>query len=114
MFSFYVGVHDSNSTEVLAIHKAVELCCSSPICFSCRVVFESDSKVAISWINGKGIRSLAHVHFIYDIRCGLKLIDGEVIFKSRSSNQFVDGLAKLGSSRSGDLVEWGMGDGVVV
>ncbi|KAK2649624.1 hypothetical protein Ddye_017113 [Dipteronia dyeriana] len=39
MFSFYVGVQDSNSVKVLAIHKAVDLCCSTSICVSSGVVF---------------------------------------------------------------------------
>ena len=32
MFSFFVGSQDSNSAELMAIHKAVVLYCSSPAC----------------------------------------------------------------------------------
>ncbi|KAK2654365.1 hypothetical protein Ddye_014221 [Dipteronia dyeriana] len=39
MFSFYVGVQESNLAEVLAIHKAVELCCFTSICVSRGVFF---------------------------------------------------------------------------
>ncbi|KAK2640834.1 hypothetical protein Ddye_022597 [Dipteronia dyeriana] len=107
MFSFNVGIQDSNTVEVMAIHKEVDLCCSSPLC-SCReIVFESDSKVAVSWTNGKGIGNFALVQSIYDIRSNLNLLEGEVKFKSRASNQFADSLAKNCSNCGGDFVEWG-------
>ncbi|KAK3207008.1 hypothetical protein Dsin_021054 [Dipteronia sinensis] len=106
MFSFFVGVQDSNRAEVLVVHKAVDLFCSSPLYVGRNVVFESDSRVAVSWINGKGIGSYAHVNCIYNIRSNLKFLGGEVKFKSRASNHFADRLAKLGSSIEGDFVEW--------
>ncbi|KAK2639752.1 hypothetical protein Ddye_027547 [Dipteronia dyeriana] len=105
MFSFNVGIQDSITAEVMAIHKAVDLCCSAQLCYGREIVFESDSKVAVLWINGKGIGNFSLVHFIYDIRRNLNLLDGEVKFKSRASNQFVDSLTKSGSNGGDDFVE---------
>ncbi|KAK2654997.1 hypothetical protein Ddye_008049 [Dipteronia dyeriana] len=102
-----LGSADSNTVEVMAIHKAVDLCCLSPLCSGREIMFESDLKVAVSWIYGKGIGNLALVQFIYDIKSSLNLLEGEVKFKSRASNQFADSLAKNGSNCGGDFVEWG-------
>ncbi|KAK3221705.1 hypothetical protein Dsin_008730 [Dipteronia sinensis] len=107
MFSLYVGIQDSNTAELLAIHKAVELCCSVSACVGRNLVIESDSMVAVSWINGKGIGNFKLVNLIYDIRSNLKFLKGEVKFRSRASNQFADNLAKMGSGEKGDFIEWG-------
>ncbi|KAK3212018.1 hypothetical protein Dsin_016724 [Dipteronia sinensis] len=76
-------------------------------CVGRNLVIESDSKIAVSWINGKGIGSFNHVNSIYDIRNKLKLVGGEVKFRSRDSNKFADRLAKLGYIKKGDFFEWG-------
>ena len=45
---------------------------------------------------------------IYDIRCIMGSFGGmKVVFDSRVYNSFADSLAKMGSSMSGDFVEWG-------
>ncbi|KAK2655027.1 hypothetical protein Ddye_008079 [Dipteronia dyeriana] len=66
-------------SAVNAIHKAVELCCSAQLCCGQEIVFESDSKVVVSWINGNGIGNFSLVHFIYDIRSNLNLLEGELL-----------------------------------
>ncbi|KAK1549737.1 hypothetical protein Q3G72_006906 [Acer saccharum] len=107
MFSFYVGVQDSNTAELMAIHKAVDLYCSSITCMGRNLEISRDSMVAVSWINRKGIGCVKYVNLIYDIRSKLQKVGGAVRFFSRSSNHFADRLVKSGSSKSGDCVEWG-------
>ncbi|KAK2649652.1 hypothetical protein Ddye_017141 [Dipteronia dyeriana] len=74
LFSSYVRILESNTTEILAIHKACSLCASSSnLC---------DKSHLLSM---KGL---------------------SVIFNPRSTNSFVDNLAKLGSSLKEDKLEW--------
>ncbi|KAK3188480.1 hypothetical protein Dsin_028041 [Dipteronia sinensis] len=51
LFSYFVGSMDSNSAEILAIKKAVELCLSNLALQGCFISIVSDSKVAVSLIN---------------------------------------------------------------
>ncbi|KAK3217818.1 hypothetical protein Dsin_011788 [Dipteronia sinensis] len=107
LFSEFVGVSDSITVELLAIHKAVSLCSSPSFFHDKEVIFISDSKAAVSWINAEGIRSLTYVHLIYDIRNVLNnLWNARVVFNSKSSNSFRDSLAKMGSSKEGDRLIW--------
>ncbi|KAK2653791.1 hypothetical protein Ddye_013647 [Dipteronia dyeriana] len=105
LFSFSVGLIDSNSAEILAIKKVVELCLFDPS-LHCRVIsIVSDSKVVVSWINNDDFDSLEHVNSINYIRSHLKSWDGlEVVHASRMYNYFTDNLAKLGSSSNGDFL----------
>ncbi|KAK3182817.1 hypothetical protein Dsin_030103 [Dipteronia sinensis] len=48
LFSEFVGVSDSITTELLAIHKAVSLCSSSSFFHDKEVIFISDSKADVS------------------------------------------------------------------
>ena len=61
LFSLFTGVQDSNSAEIYAIHKACELCASIPSFVGRNIEIESNSKVAISWINNGGVGNLRHV-----------------------------------------------------
>ncbi|KAK3222313.1 hypothetical protein Dsin_009338 [Dipteronia sinensis] len=102
-----VGVADSVSVELLAIHKAVSLCSNSLFFPDQDVVFISDSKAAVSWINMEGIGNLNHVHLIFDIRNALNnLWNARVVFNPRSSNSFVDTLAKKSFGQEGDKLIW--------
>ncbi|KAK3211462.1 hypothetical protein Dsin_016168 [Dipteronia sinensis] len=82
MFCAYVGILDSNSTEILAIHKATTLCASSSSFVGKEIDIVCDSKVAVSWVNTR------------------------VIFNPRSSNSYADMLAKKGSGMEGDSLIW--------
>ena len=67
----------------------------------------SDSKLVVSWVNGEGFGNFNLVHLIYDILAFLRKFPGNnVVFKSRSSNSFADNLAKMGSRRVSDRLEW--------
>ncbi|KAK3199586.1 hypothetical protein Dsin_023001 [Dipteronia sinensis] len=85
LYSYYMGILDSNVAELLAIKRAVELCFSN-------IELKSHDIVVT----------------VYDIRGMLKDANGiKVAFDSRIFNSFADSLAKMRSSISGDFVEWG-------
>ncbi|KAK3227605.1 hypothetical protein Dsin_007467 [Dipteronia sinensis] len=108
LFSKFVGVTDSNTVELWAIKKAVQLCSENPELRGREVEVVSDSKVAVSWVNDKDFGSLAHVNAIYNIRyCCSSFGNLEVTYDSRAFNSFADSLAKMGSSMVGDFVVWG-------
>ncbi|KAK3189252.1 hypothetical protein Dsin_028813 [Dipteronia sinensis] len=48
LFSTYVGIENSNTTEIWAIHKALEVCASSSVLVDREIVIVSDSMVAVS------------------------------------------------------------------
>ena len=100
---------DSNSAEVHAIHRACQLISSNPSLSHHKITIISDSKSAVSWINGADFGNFLLLNMVYDIRQVLHSIPGLVIiFMPRGSNSLADGLAKAGSSRSGDRLVWGV------
>ncbi|KAK3222181.1 hypothetical protein Dsin_009206 [Dipteronia sinensis] len=107
LFSENVGVLDSISTELLAIHRAVSLCADITSLIVKEIDIISDSKVAVSWINSEGLGSLKHIKLIYEIRSLLNnLHNARVLFNSRASNSFADSLAKKGSAMEKDCLIW--------
>ncbi|KAK3228825.1 hypothetical protein Dsin_000706 [Dipteronia sinensis] len=69
IFLAFLGILESNSAKILAIHKACELCASKPSLADRTINIISDSKVSVAWINNSDdIRSFNHVSRIYDIR----------------------------------------------
>ena len=94
-FSEHVGIQDAISTEILALAKACNLCMSNPTLIGKVIEFASDSKVAVSWVNGRGIGSMKHVQTIYEIRSHLTVSgQASVVYCSRASNSYADMLAK--------------------
>ncbi|KAK2645840.1 hypothetical protein Ddye_021035 [Dipteronia dyeriana] len=107
MFSECVGTQVSIMAELLAIHRAVLLCSVSNFFYEREVNFISDSKTTMSWINSDGLGSVMFVKLIQDIRGLLfSLRNARVIFNPRSSNSFIDSLAKQGSGQEGDVLIW--------
>ncbi|KAK3217841.1 hypothetical protein Dsin_011811 [Dipteronia sinensis] len=101
---FSVGMADSNTAELWAIQKAVQLCVLNIHLKGRDVIVVSDSKVAVSWVNGGDFRNLAHVNSVYDIRNNLSSYGlMEIVYKSRTFNSFADSLAKIGSGSCRDL-----------
>ncbi|KAK3206963.1 hypothetical protein Dsin_021009 [Dipteronia sinensis] len=109
LFSAHMGLEEYNTTEILAIHRALELCISKPELKGRDMVIVSDSKVAVSWVNNRDdFGSLKHVDLIYDIREFMKVLKGiDVVYNPRHRNSFADNLAKMGSSNIGDRLVWG-------
>ncbi|KAK0581788.1 hypothetical protein LWI29_018005 [Acer saccharum] len=95
LFSAFVGSHDSNADEVMAIHKACVLCASNHLLTGRNIEFASDSLMAVSWINNASvIGNLKLINIIYDIREHLQQFEGwTVIFNSRETNSEADILA---------------------
>ena len=78
---------DSNSAKVNAILRAYQLIVSKPSLASRNVVIISDSKAAVSWVNGEGFGNLKLVNLVYDIRIFILNFKGVlVLFKPRGSS----------------------------
>ncbi|KAK0594840.1 hypothetical protein LWI29_001166 [Acer saccharum] len=94
----FVGMEDSNAAEILAIHRACQLCASVPEFVEKEIIIASDSKTSVSWVNSHDvIGSLRHVQIIYDICNFLHNLHGtSVVVNPRSSNSCADKLAKSG------------------
>ncbi|KAI9154314.1 hypothetical protein LWI28_024255 [Acer negundo] len=85
--------------------EATSLCSSNSLMYGWEIVFVSDSKVAISWINDVGFGNLKFVDMVYDIQNCLEFLDGLVFsFSPRSTNSYADNLAKRVSSMGGDFI----------
>ncbi|KAK2644830.1 hypothetical protein Ddye_020025 [Dipteronia dyeriana] len=107
LFSFYVGVEDSITVEVLAIHRACHLISSRSRLAGRSVTIISDSKSTVSWANVKDFGSLKLVNLIYDIISVLQgLVGLSICFRHRGSNSFADSLAKGGLCQSRERLEW--------
>ncbi|KAK3218061.1 hypothetical protein Dsin_012031 [Dipteronia sinensis] len=103
----FVGSQDIISAEILAIARACHLTASRPELEGKRIIFESDSKMAVSWINSRDLGSWVHSHLILDIRSLLgSLGQACVEFSSRDSNSFADVLAKKGAAGEVDVLWW--------
>ncbi|KAK3194477.1 hypothetical protein Dsin_025787 [Dipteronia sinensis] len=108
LFFSFVGVMDAITAEILAIHRACQLIVGKQPLQGCLITIFSDLKTAVSWCNGEDFGSLNVVNLVYDIRQYLLSCVGfQIKFMPRESNSFADCLAKNGSSRSGDRLEWG-------
>ncbi|KAK1587159.1 hypothetical protein Q3G72_010236 [Acer saccharum] len=99
---------DSNKAEILAVHRACKLISSKQCLMNRYIIIISDSKNAVSWINGDGFGLLDMVNFIFDIRQLLSSMGSlSIKFMPRGSNYLADSLAKVGSSSREECLEWG-------
>ncbi|KAK2652397.1 hypothetical protein Ddye_012253 [Dipteronia dyeriana] len=110
VFFHFIGIEDSNSTDIIAIHRANELCASMSEFVGKAIVMASDSKTTVSWANNSDyISNFKYIDIIYDIRVFLKFLGNTtVVFNPRSSNSFANNLAKSGSNKDGDKLEWSL------
>ena len=107
LFSYHLGILDSNTAELFAIKKAMELIAGANL-YNREILVVSDSKVTVSWVNNGDFGNVALVKDIFDIREILKSSGHiKVVFDSRIFNSFADSLAKMGANSVGDFVEWG-------
>ncbi|KAK3231497.1 hypothetical protein Dsin_003378 [Dipteronia sinensis] len=92
---------------VSAIQRACNLLVSKTQLTTRSVEVVSDSKTAVSWVNGEDFGNVKLVQQVYDIREFLRTYRGVlVVYKPRGFNSLADSLAKAGSNRSGDRLEW--------
>ncbi|KAK1580826.1 hypothetical protein Q3G72_000427 [Acer saccharum] len=72
-----------------------------------RIFFESDSRMAVSWVNDGDFGILALVDIIFEVRAKLRAFKNlSVCFISRDANVMAVGLAKSGSVMDGENVVW--------
>ncbi|KAK1576272.1 hypothetical protein Q3G72_012559 [Acer saccharum] len=99
------GNVDAVTTELLAIQKACLLCVSQSSIGGRSICFESESRVAVSWVTDGEFGNLALVDVIYDIRSKLRSLgNASLIYAPRESNWMADGLAKKGSVMTGENI----------
>ncbi|KAI9186633.1 hypothetical protein LWI28_019244 [Acer negundo] len=97
VFSQFVGNIDSNTSEVLAIKRAVELIHYKSTLHSQDIVIVSDSKSTVSWVNNGVFGNLNHVDMIYDIQNNMNtFLQLIVAYDSRAFNAFADSLESKG------------------
>ena len=51
LFSYYMGILDSNAAEIWAVKRAVDLCLSNSNLRGRNISIVSDSKVSVWWVN---------------------------------------------------------------
>ncbi|KAK2652025.1 hypothetical protein Ddye_011881 [Dipteronia dyeriana] len=110
MFSQFVGNCDSNTVEILAIKRAMELCSSNSSLVNREIVIVSYSKPAVAWINKGDFGNVKHVKIIHDIRSLMLSLKVEVGHDSRVFNAFTDKVAKQWFSMAGDFLHWVIAD----
>ncbi|KAK3183422.1 hypothetical protein Dsin_030708 [Dipteronia sinensis] len=103
------GIQDALTAEIMAIARSIDLCTLKQDLRGKDIVFESDSQVAVPWINGGGINSFDQVQLIFDIRSNLNILGhARVVFNSRANNAIVDSLAKKGSACGQEVLFWNL------
>ncbi|KAK3231838.1 hypothetical protein Dsin_003719 [Dipteronia sinensis] len=108
LFSSFLGIFDAITAEVYAIQRDCKLMASKHQLNDWKVEVVSDSKSTVAWVNGEGFGNFKLVQLIYDIHAFLCKFEGvSIFFRSRAAKSLVDSLAKLGSGRLGDRMEWG-------
>ncbi|KAI9170493.1 hypothetical protein LWI28_028856 [Acer negundo] len=68
LFSFYIGVDDSISVEVFAIHRACQLVALNQTILYRKITIFNDSNSAVSRINGEDFGNFKLIGLIQDIR----------------------------------------------
>ncbi|XVF65611.1 hypothetical protein PTKIN_Ptkin09bG0262900 [Pterospermum kingtungense] len=96
-FSKYVGVEDSNIAEILAIREDVEVFLPSRVRDK-KLIIESDSKTAVSWVNNPNaapwsIRNI--INYIVNLR--IQVSNSVVLHIFSEANQRADFLGKQGA-----------------
>ncbi|KAK1556252.1 hypothetical protein Q3G72_001492 [Acer saccharum] len=103
LFSLYIGNSSSVATEIQAILKACQLCVSDMCPTDVNITIESDSMVAVAWVNGvDGVGNVKFLDCILDIKEILLKCKPRLSVKcvSRSVNAAADFLAKQGAVSS--------------
>ncbi|KAI9165293.1 hypothetical protein LWI28_011145 [Acer negundo] len=104
---YTVGNVDAPSAELLAIQKACPFCASKESLGGRSICIESDSEVAVFWVNDTNFGNLSMVNVIYDICSTMHILGNMTIrFVPRSANSIADGLAKKGLALNGEKIVW--------
>ncbi|XVF85746.1 hypothetical protein PTKIN_Ptkin17bG0142100 [Pterospermum kingtungense] len=104
-FSKSIGVEDSNIAELLAIREAFLIFIASPFVVGKKLIIESDSQNAVSWVNGLSSAPWRVFNFINHIETlKMQVIDWKVNHMFRELNEVADNLAKEGVYRLSDMI----------
>ena len=99
---------NSQGSELMAINRVFSFCALNPKLHGQVIEVDSDSLIAVTWINQDSYGSFTHIKLVYDIRDLMRAHGFMMVrFCSRTSNFYVDSLAKKGSNRDGDVIRWG-------
>lgn len=104
VFSISVGIKDSNEAELIAVAKALELSSLRGDLSNKKIIVESDSSSAVSWMRKPSSRPW-YFHDLFILAARFSLTLGSV-FSSHvlcEANHFADGLAKQASQYGCDL-----------
>ncbi|EOY13380.1 Uncharacterized protein TCM_031941 [Theobroma cacao] len=106
LFFCLIGFHDSNFAELMANLKALKLFTATPYTSS-PLIIESDSRVALSWVNSVEKR-LWDKWSIFNELDSLCVTLDTVSFKHifREGNGFADSLAKYGVNNNTSFSAW--------
>ncbi|KAK3212212.1 hypothetical protein Dsin_016918 [Dipteronia sinensis] len=102
MFTSFIGCGTSTAAEVAAILKACQ-CCESVQCPTyVNVIIESNSKSAVSWVNGVGVGNIQFLESLLEIKDVLHRLNPRVSvrYATRNGNAIADFLAKQGDATS--------------
>lgn len=106
-FSEPLGVLESNEAEVIAIRRALQLTAAVPGAERLKVIVETDSLNAFTWIT-KAIARPWRMTFDFNTIATLKETFDEVKFQHilREANGMTDSFAKQGVRRTNGFVAW--------
>ncbi|XVF79317.1 hypothetical protein PTKIN_Ptkin14bG0211600 [Pterospermum kingtungense] len=99
-FSKHIGMEDSNVAEIMAIREALVLFLASPWVNCSKLIIESDSRIAIGWVNNPNEapwKVRMFVNHITNLRSQIK--DLQIFHIFREANQRADQLAKKGAKQ---------------
>ncbi|XVF45785.1 hypothetical protein PTKIN_Ptkin02bG0234500 [Pterospermum kingtungense] len=104
-FSKSIGVEDSNIAELLAIREAFLVFIASPLVVDKKLIIESDSQNAVSWVNVPSSAPWRVFNFINHIEAlKMQVIDWKVNHVFREMNEVADNLAKEAIYRLSDMI----------
>ncbi|EOY00472.1 Uncharacterized protein TCM_010352 [Theobroma cacao] len=104
-FSFSIGITDANTTEILAIKKALQIVAASRWANVDCVIMESDSKNAVKWAKEPTIAAWKHKTTMMLLEFFKTQLKGYNFLKiPRAVNGAVDYLAKVGVERNNEFL----------
>ena len=106
LFSKHVGCMESNEAEVVAFLEAIRIFTSTSS--RSRLVVESDSLNAISWVSSSAMFSWKFQFYLNKIRALSSSIQVSFIHVERAANGFANSLAKQGVDGSSNFLAFTM------
>ncbi|GMJ07030.1 hypothetical protein HRI_004372200 [Hibiscus trionum] len=102
-FSKSIGVLDATSAELLAIKEACSICLSAASLIEKRILFASDSSLAVNWIRNPIVAPLIFRPLAVEISNWSAVRDWKFEFIYRECNSEADSLAKNGIANNSNF-----------